>query len=122
VLARVGLARGPADPQMGLLTATTGPRGTPLTGARAINNLSVGDVDNDGSDEIVYGACCIDHTGKGLYATGLRHGDAMHLSDMDPDRPGWRCGTSTRRAPVAGGGEFRDAWTGGEDLRTVGHR
>jgi rhamnogalacturonan endolyase len=30
----------------------------------------------------------IDDNGKGLYTTGLRHGDAMHISDMDPDRPG----------------------------------
>ena len=52
------------------------------------HNLSVGDVDGDGKDEIVYGACAIDHDGKGLYTTGLGHGDAMHLSDVDPDRPG----------------------------------
>ncbi|UCE07911.1 MAG: T9SS type A sorting domain-containing protein, partial [bacterium] len=37
---------------------------------------------------IVYGACCIDHDGTGLWTTGLGHGDAMHLSDLDPDRPG----------------------------------
>jgi len=52
------------------------------------HNLAVGDVDGDGRDEIVYGACAIDHDGRGLYATGLGHGDAMHLSDIDPDRPG----------------------------------
>ena len=52
------------------------------------HNLSVGDVDGDGKDEIVYGACAINHDGTGLYTTGLGHGDAMHLSDMDPDRPG----------------------------------
>jgi hypothetical protein len=38
----------------------------------------VGDVDGDGRDEIVYGACCIDHDGKGLLHR-LGHGDAMHL-------------------------------------------
>jgi len=52
------------------------------------HNLSVGDVDGDGKDEIIYGACAIDDDGKGLYTTGLGHGDAMHLSDIDPDRPG----------------------------------
>jgi len=52
------------------------------------HNLSVADVDDDGKDEIVYGSMCVDDDGTGLYSTGLRHGDAMHLSDIDPDRPG----------------------------------
>lgn len=52
------------------------------------HNLSIGDVDGDGRDEIVYGACTIDHDGTGLYTTGLGHGDAIHLSDIDPSRPG----------------------------------
>ena len=52
------------------------------------HNLSVGDVDGDGKDEIVYGACAIDDNGSGLYTTGLGHGDAMHMSDLDPSRPG----------------------------------
>jgi rhamnogalacturonan endolyase len=52
------------------------------------HNLSVADVDGDGKDEIIYGACAIDHDGKLMYRTGLGHGDAMHLSDLDPDRPG----------------------------------
>lgn len=52
------------------------------------HNLSVADVDGDGKDEIIYGSMCIDHDGKGLYTTGLRHGDALHVSDLDPERPG----------------------------------
>ena len=52
------------------------------------HSLSVADVDADGKDEIVYQAMVIDDNGKGLYSTGLRHGDAMHISDMYPDRPG----------------------------------
>ncbi len=52
------------------------------------HNLSVADVDNDGRDEICIGAMTVDNDGKGLYTTGLRHGDAMHLTDLDPSRPG----------------------------------
>ena len=52
------------------------------------HNLSVGDVDDDGKDEIIYGSCAIDDNGTGLWTTGLGHGDAMHLSDIDPNRPG----------------------------------
>lgn len=52
------------------------------------HNLSVADVDNDGKDEIIYGSMCVDDNGKGLYTTGLGHGDAIHVGDLDPDRPG----------------------------------
>jgi rhamnogalacturonan endolyase len=52
------------------------------------HSLSVGDVDGDGRDEIVYQAMTVDDDGKGLYSTGRRHGDSMHISDFDPDRPG----------------------------------
>lgn len=52
------------------------------------HNLSVADVDDDGKDEIIYGACAIDDDGTGLWNTRLGHGDAMHVSDIDPDRPG----------------------------------
>ncbi len=50
--------------------------------------LSVADVDGDGKDEIVYQAMTVDDNGKGLYATGRRHGDALHVGDFDPGRPG----------------------------------
>jgi rhamnogalacturonan endolyase len=52
------------------------------------HSLSVADVDNDGKDEIVYHSMVIDDNGQGLYSTGFRHGDSMHISDMYPDRPG----------------------------------
>lgn len=52
------------------------------------HSLGVGDVDGDGRDEIVYQAMVVDDDGQGLYTTGLRHGDAMHLADIDPDRAG----------------------------------
>jgi rhamnogalacturonan endolyase len=52
------------------------------------HSLTVADVDGDGKDEIVYGACTIDHDGRGLYTTGLGHGDAEHVSAFDPSREG----------------------------------
>jgi rhamnogalacturonan endolyase len=52
------------------------------------HNLSIADVDADGKDEIVYGSMVVDDNGAGLFTTGLRHGDAMHVSDMVTERPG----------------------------------
>ena len=46
------------------------------------------DVDGDGKDEIVYGAMVVDDNGTGLYSTGRGHGDALHVTDMDPSNPG----------------------------------
>lgn len=57
-------------------------------GGQGNHGLAVADVDADGRDEIVYGAMAIDDDGKGLWSSGLGHGDAMHVSDLDPDRPG----------------------------------
>lgn len=75
------------------------------------HQLSVGDVDGDGKDEIVYGAMVIDDNGKGLYSTGFGHGDALHLSDLDPDRPGLEVFDIQERFDDAGA-HFRDARTG----------
>jgi rhamnogalacturonan endolyase len=52
------------------------------------HSLSVADVDGDGKDEIAYQAMTVDDDGKGLYSTGRRHGDSMHICDFYPDRPG----------------------------------
>jgi len=52
------------------------------------HNMSVADVDGDGKDEIIWGSAALDDDGKLLYATGFGHGDAIHLSTMDPDRGG----------------------------------
>jgi autotransporter-associated beta strand protein len=96
----------------------TGHTGTPnpwaLWRGQGNHNLSVGDVDGDGKDEIMYGAAAVDDDGSGLFSTGLGHGDALHMSDMDPDRPGLEV-FQPHESPVAygpNGLEFRDARTG----------
>lgn len=52
------------------------------------HSIAVGDVDGDGCDEIIYGACVINNDGKLLYRTGYGHGDAHHFGDLDPDIEG----------------------------------
>ena len=67
------------------------------------HSLSVADVDGDGCHEIIYGSATLDHDGSLLYSsTGvlpegsaapgrivkLGHGDALHVANIDPDRPG----------------------------------
>ncbi|MFI1509859.1 rhamnogalacturonan lyase [Streptomyces sp. NPDC020597] len=52
------------------------------------HQLSVADVDGDGKDEVVYGAMAVDDNGNGLWTTKNGHGDAMHVGDLDPSRPG----------------------------------
>jgi rhamnogalacturonan endolyase len=75
------------------------------------HQLSVADVDDDGRDEIVYGAAVIDDDGKGLYSTGWGHGDALHVSDHLPENPGLEVFSIQER--FAGEGmNLRDAKTG----------
>ena len=57
--------------------------------ANGNHNMSVADVDGDGKDEIIWGSAALDDDGKMLYAVGFGHGDAIHLADIDPDRPGY---------------------------------
>lgn len=67
------------------------------------HSLSIADVDGDGCQEIIYGAATIDHNGTILYSSRavlpaesaapgkiakLGHGDALHVANIDPDRPG----------------------------------
>lgn len=74
------------------------------------HSLAVGDVDGDGFDEIIYGGAAIDHDGTLLYNTRLGHGDAGHLSDIDPDRPGLEWFQPQEDKPY--GFQLRDAGTG----------
>ena len=74
------------------------------------HNLRIGDVDSDGCDEILYGSMAVDHDGRGLYNTGMGHGDAMHLTAFLPTSEAlqvWDCHENKRD-----GSELRDARTG----------
>ncbi|WP_318842134.1 rhamnogalacturonan lyase [Streptomyces marincola] len=78
------------------------------------HSLSVADVDGDRRDEIVFGSMTVDDDGTPLYNTGLGHGDALHVSDFDPSRPGLEVFASHESMSASGnlGGTFRDAATG----------
>ncbi len=76
------------------------------------HSLSVGDIDEDGKDEIVFGSMAIDDDGTGIYSTGLGHGDALHLSDIDPERPGLEVFGIHEHARHEHGANLRDARTG----------
>ena len=52
------------------------------------HNMSIADVDGDGCDEVVWGSGALNNDGTLLYGTGFGHGDAIHMSDLVPDRPG----------------------------------
>lgn len=76
------------------------------------HSMSAADVDYDGCDELIYGALAIDNDGTALYSTGNGHGDAQHISDFIPDRPGLEI-YSVHEDPKADyGQEMRDARTG----------
>lgn len=79
---------------------------------QGFHNLAVADVDGDGCDEILYGACVIDHDGTGLYSTGLEHGDAMHVGRFKKDTKGYDYFGIHEHANVPYGFEARDGGTG----------
>jgi hypothetical protein len=95
---------------------------------QGFHSLSAADVDGDGKEEIVYGSATIDDDGSLLYSSfgvlppgsaapgtlvRLGHGDAMHVADIDPNRPGleiYLCHEGATFAPY--GHTLRDAATG----------
>ncbi|WP_133578868.1 rhamnogalacturonan lyase [Aureibacillus halotolerans] len=79
---------------------------------QGFHNLSVGDVDGDHKDEIVFGAMTIDHDGDPLYNTKAGHGDAMHLGDLVPNRKGLEVFTVHENRPNDTGVALRDAKDG----------
>jgi hypothetical protein len=95
---------------------------------QGVHTLVVADVDGDGCDEVVFGSATIDHNGKLMYSSmdimppasatpgqiaRLGHGDAIHVADIDPYRPGleiFMCHEGGTWAPY--GSSMRDAATG----------
>lgn len=95
---------------------------------QGFHSLSAADVDGDGKQEIVYGSATIDDDGSLLYSSygtlpegsatpgtiaKLGHGDHLHVTDIDPDRPGveiFSVHENATRAPY--GYVLRDAATG----------
>ncbi|MDP9959343.1 rhamnogalacturonan lyase [Chryseobacterium lathyri] len=75
------------------------------------HNLSIADVDNDGKDEIIFGAMTVDDNGKVLNSTGFGHGDALHVGDLDPSSPGLEIFDIQERFDDAGA-HFRAGATG----------
>lgn len=86
--------------------------GSYIAAGQGNHQLSVADVDGDGKDEIIYGAVTIDDDGTIMYATGLGHGDALHVSDIDPSRPGLEVFAVHEPVPNTAGIELHDARTG----------
>ncbi|WP_076606493.1 rhamnogalacturonan lyase family protein [Rufibacter radiotolerans] len=78
------------------------------------HQMTIGDVDGDGKDELINGSSAINDDGKRLWTYGFGHGDAMHMSDMDPDRPGQEIWVSLESQSQYDGNGLRlyDAKTG----------
>ena len=72
--------------------------------------ILVGDSDDDGKQEIVYGSAALDDDGSLLYRTGLHHGDALHQGDFITTRPGKEVFMVHEESPY--GYDMRDAKTG----------
>ena len=72
-------------------------------------NITVGDLDDDGLDEIVYGSAALNHDGTVRYSLGLGYGFAAYIGDFDPDHPGrevWAIHSQYEKAEYIA--EFRD--------------
>jgi len=105
----------------------TNPEYATLT-TQGMHTMSAADVDGDGKQEIVYGSATLDDDGSLLYSSfdtlppqsadpgveaRLGHGDALHVTDILPDRPGLEIFAVHEGATGAPfGTSLRDAATG----------
>ena len=78
--------------------------------ANGNHNMSVADVDGDGCDEIIWGSSALNNDGTLLYATGLGHGDAIHVGKMIPESDGFQVFQVHEESPY--GWDLHDAKTG----------
>lgn len=77
---------------------------------QGVHGISVGDLNNDQCDEIVLGSATIAHDGSLVSSTGMGHGDAVHLADLVPSRPGLEVMMPHEESPY--GYDIHDALTG----------
>ncbi|MGN0162774.1 MAG: bacterial Ig-like domain-containing protein, partial [Candidatus Ornithomonoglobus sp.] len=67
--------------------------GNELYAGEGNHNLTVADVDNDGKDEVISGAMCMEvddnNALKPKWCTFRGHGDALHIGDYDPTHDGY---------------------------------
>ena len=76
------------------------------------HHIRIGDVDGDGKDEVMNGACAIDEDGTLLWNSRISHGDRFRMSDIDPDRPGQEIFAIQQNAPDMLGMILYDATDG----------
>lgn len=76
------------------------------------HNCMPADVDSDGKQELVMGSMVIDDNGKLLYTSGLGHGDALHIGDLDPSNPGLEIFMCHEEKESGCGISLRDGKTG----------
>ena len=77
---------------------------------QGVHGISIGDVNSDGYDDIVTGGATVSYDGSLLCSTGKGHGDAIHLTDLCPDRTGLEVMMPHEESPF--GYDVHDATTG----------
>ncbi len=77
---------------------------------QGVHGIVIADVNGDGFDDICTGGATIGHDGKLLCSTGFGHGDAIHVGDLVPDRPGLELMMPHEESPF--GYDVHDATTG----------